>query len=131
MPRSEHKVFKKRKYIGKPKCVSNVENDSTPGPSTSDVTLPPKNVSSSRKKAKLQQTFCAVMNMPKPAGFRYYTETLRTAAKEVCVESMKKAVEEAVRENDGCRNIAAAFDGSWQKRGPTRQHVLEWCLYCN
>lgn len=63
------------------------------------------------------RTFAGVMNFNQPSKFDFYNKVLLSATQKVCVESMKEAVEEAVKENDGCRDIAAAFDGSWQKRG--------------
>lgn len=63
------------------------------------------------------KTLCGVMNLPNPPLFRYYNKYLRDVAKEVCLDSMKEAVEEAVEENDGNRDITAAFDGTWQRRG--------------
>lgn len=35
----------------------------------------------------------------------------------VCTESVKNAIEKAVCQNEGNRNIAEGFDGSWQRRG--------------
>lgn len=63
------------------------------------------------------KTLCGVMNMPSPPLFRYYTPMLGLAAKDVCIDSMKQAVEECVKENDNNRDITAIFDGSWQRRG--------------
>ena len=55
--------------------------------------------------------------MHNPPGFKYYTPLLTAAAKDVCRDNMKAAVEECVEENDGIRNITAIFDGSWQWLG--------------
>jgi hypothetical protein len=63
------------------------------------------------------KTFNAVMNLHAPPRFTRYNKAICSSAEEVCNKSMKDAVEEAVTQNDGCRDIAAAFDGSWQKRG--------------
>lgn len=66
------------------------------------------------------QTFCAMMNLPPPpTKFVFHYAILKDVLKEVAEESMKKAAEEAVVENSGNNDIAAAFDGSWQKRGYT------------
>lgn len=62
-------------------------------------------------------TFCAVMNFANPPAFKYYTPLLASAAKAVCKDTMVQAVEECVAENDGKRDIAAIFDGIWQRRG--------------
>lgn len=57
------------------------------------------------------------MNLPKPPAFKYYTKILSKAAKEVCLDSIKKAAQETIELNDGNTDITALFDGSWQKRG--------------
>lgn len=63
------------------------------------------------------QIFAGVMNLPQPSKFAKYNNLLQLVAKMACTESMKDAVEIAVRENDGNRDIACAFDGTWQRRG--------------
>lgn len=63
------------------------------------------------------QTVCALMNLPSPAEFRNYNSVLANAAKEVCEDSMKQAIQETMEENEGEKDITAIFDGSWQKRG--------------
>lgn len=63
------------------------------------------------------ETFASVMNLPKPSKFAKYNQMLLTVAQMVCVQSMKEAVEKAVQQNDGDRDITCAFDGSWQRRG--------------
>lgn len=63
------------------------------------------------------KTLCGVLNLPSPPQFRVYNKILGNAAKEVCLESMREAVEETVSENDGNRDITANFDGTWQRRG--------------
>lgn len=63
------------------------------------------------------QIFAGVMNFPQPSKFAKYNNLLQLVTKMVCTESMKDAVEIAVRENDGSRDIACAFDGTWQRRG--------------
>lgn len=63
------------------------------------------------------RTFAGIMNFNQPSKFAFYNKVLLSATQKVCVESMKEAVETAVEENEGCRDIAAAFDGSWQRRG--------------
>ncbi|GFU31892.1 uncharacterized protein NPIL_694341 [Nephila pilipes] len=64
------------------------------------------------------KTFCAVMNLPPPpAKFERYNDILLRSLIKVSRESMKNAVEDTVKNNN--RDITAAFDGSWQKRGHT------------
>lgn len=63
------------------------------------------------------KTLCAVMNLPRPITFKRYNKLLCSAAKEVCTNTMVKAAEESVVENDGDSDITAIFDGSWQRRG--------------
>ncbi|MBP1527417.1 MAG: hypothetical protein H9Q66_05815, partial [Spiroplasma ixodetis] len=64
------------------------------------------------------QTFCGIMNLPPPTTqYQKTCKLLASAAEQVCSESMREAVEEAVSLNDDNRDIDAAFDGSWQKRG--------------
>lgn len=63
------------------------------------------------------QTFAGVMNLPTPSKFAKYNKILGPLTEMVCVESMKEAVETAVKQNDGDRDLACAFDGSWQRRG--------------
>lgn len=63
------------------------------------------------------RNFCAVMNMRQPATFKRYNKALAIAAKAVCSDSMMNAVVDTVTQNDGDRDIAAIFDGSWQRRG--------------
>lgn len=66
------------------------------------------------------KTFCAVMNLPPPPlKFNLHTTLLLNAATEVCSTSLLNAANEAVEENNNLNEIAAAFDGSWQKRGHT------------
>ncbi|GFT10895.1 hypothetical protein NPIL_450701 [Nephila pilipes] len=66
------------------------------------------------------KTFCAILNLSlPPAKFeRYDVVHLRSLIK-VSYELMRNAVEETVNNNYSNRSIAAAFDGSWQKRGHT------------
>lgn len=63
------------------------------------------------------EMFAGVMNLPRPSKFSKYNSMLMPLAQMVCVESMKQAVENTVQQNDGSRDIACAFDGSWQRRG--------------
>lgn len=63
------------------------------------------------------KTFCALMNLPTPSAFKYSKSILCNAAKEVCLTSMKDAVEESVNENGGKRDLTVIFDGTWQRRG--------------
>lgn len=63
-------------------------------------------------------TFAALMNLPAPpAKFCRYNNIILEALKDVSEDSMKKAAEESISANDGCKDIVAAFDGTWQKRG--------------
>lgn len=63
------------------------------------------------------EMLAGLMNFSKPSKFAFYNKVLLDSTKRVCVESMKNSVENAVRENDGSRDLAAAHDGSWQRRG--------------
>lgn len=64
--------------------------------------------------------FNAVMNLDPPsAKFTKYNSRLTKAMTEVGEASMLNAAIEAVEVNEGSRDIAAAFDGTWQKRGYT------------
>ncbi|KAL3276315.1 hypothetical protein HHI36_024267 [Cryptolaemus montrouzieri] len=63
--------------------------------------------------------FSAVMNMPRPPKFNKYEAILNVASEKMCQEHMDTSKEEAVAQNSGDRDIVAAFDGSWQKRGHT------------
>ncbi|GFT05053.1 uncharacterized protein NPIL_265111 [Nephila pilipes] len=66
------------------------------------------------------KTFCAVMNLPPPpAKFELYNDILLRSLIKVSRESMRNAVEDTVKNNNSNRDITAAFDGSWQKRGHT------------
>lgn len=61
------------------------------------------------------QTFCSVMNLSPPN--KRFTLHIEYALSTVWDRSMRKAAAEAVKENDGATDIAAAFDGTWQRRG--------------
>lgn len=64
--------------------------------------------------------FCAMMNLAPPnAKVQKYNQLLLRAATEVCDASTRNAAIEAIEENDGCKDITGAFDGTWQKRGFT------------
>lgn len=63
------------------------------------------------------EMFAGVMNLPRPSKFAKYNKMLLPLTKMVCVESFKEAVERAVVQNDNTRDIACAFDGTWQRRG--------------
>lgn len=66
------------------------------------------------------KTFTAVMNLAPPnTKVQTYTKRLLNGITEVCEASMRNAATEAVEENDGKNEIAAAFDGTWQKQGHT------------
>ncbi|GFX63691.1 uncharacterized protein TNCV_2183201 [Trichonephila clavipes] len=70
------------------------------------------------KGSSAAKTFCAVMNLPPPlAKFQRYNGILLESLSKVSDASMKKAVEETIKMNNSNRDITAAFDGSWQKRG--------------
>lgn len=47
----------------------------------------------------------AIMNLPNPPAFRYYTKVLANTTKDVCLESMRLAAQEAVELNEGDRDI--------------------------
>ena len=64
--------------------------------------------------------FCAVMNLAPPnSRIQHYNEKIFPQATEVCEASMRNAAAEAIEENGGYKDTAAAFDGTWQKRGHT------------
>ncbi|GFT86935.1 uncharacterized protein NPIL_283961, partial [Nephila pilipes] len=66
------------------------------------------------------KTFCAIINLPPPpAKFERYNDILLRSLIKVSNESMRNAVEDTVKKNNSNRDITAAFDGSWQKRGHT------------
>lgn len=65
------------------------------------------------------QTFCAIMNLPPPPRFEKYTKLLLGSLQQVSTATMRRAIQETLESNDGNNNIAAAFDGTWQKRGHT------------
>lgn len=69
------------------------------------------------KAEQAAKTVYAIMNLPKPPAFKYYTKILSKAAKEVCLDSMKKAAQETIELNDGNTDITTLFYRSWQKRG--------------
>ncbi|GFV66859.1 uncharacterized protein TNCV_4258341 [Trichonephila clavipes] len=72
------------------------------------------------KSSSSAKTFCAVMNLPPPpAKFQRYNGMLLENLSNVSDASVKKAVEETVEMNNSNRDITAAFDRSWQKRGHT------------
>lgn len=71
------------------------------------------------------RNFCGLMNLPNPPEFKRYNKILIQATKEVATDSMKKAVEDSVGLNEnGCRDITAIFDGSWQRRGHASQNGI-------
>lgn len=64
--------------------------------------------------------FTAIMNLSPPnTKVKTYTARILQGTREVSEASMRNAVAEAVEENEGQDEIAAAFDGTWQKRGHT------------
>ncbi|KAJ4425814.1 hypothetical protein ANN_27440 [Periplaneta americana] len=56
---------------------------------------------------------------PPTAKFNFCTSQLLKCPEEVAKKSVTNAIEEAVALNENSRDITAAFDGSWQKRGHT------------
>ncbi|GFX81891.1 uncharacterized protein TNCV_2570911 [Trichonephila clavipes] len=77
------------------------------------------------KGAESARMFCGIMNLPPPpTKFSKYNHILLQATRETCEHSMAEAVREAVDENDGKRDLAVAFDGSWQKRGFSSKNGL-------
>lgn len=66
------------------------------------------------------EKFCGIMNLNPPVSkYHIHERYLVSRSESVCKQSMRKAVEEAVSKNDGCRDLSVAIDGSWQKRGHT------------
>lgn len=61
---------------------------------------------------------CVLLDLPKsPQKYDRYTVALQTAVKSCAEESMLKATQEAVAENNGFTDLAVAIDGSCQRRG--------------
>lgn len=77
------------------------------------------------------QTFCALMDLPTPPSLKRYRSLLHTATKVVCENTMKKAAEECVEENDQNRDVTAIFDGSWQRRGHTSLNGVVTAIAAN
>lgn len=76
------------------------------------------------KGQKAGQVLCGILNLPQPPSkFKSYIDVLCKSTGIVAQRSMTKAVEEAVienkniMENENPRDLSAAFDGTWQKRG--------------
>lgn len=64
------------------------------------------------------KTLCAVMNLPPPpTQFRKFNKDLCNVLKTCAQNSMTEAIEEAVVENEGSRDLVVTLDGTWQKRG--------------
>lgn len=62
--------------------------------------------------------FSAVMNLAPPnARMQTLYKTLLPSVTEVSDGSLRNAASEAIEENEDSQDIAAAFDGTWQKRG--------------
>lgn len=62
--------------------------------------------------------FCALLDLPKPPQKYFsYHKKLLTAIQDCAEDSMLRATQEAVEENNGCTDLAVAVDGSWQRRG--------------
>lgn len=69
------------------------------------------------------KVFCSVMDLPAPpTKIKCYTNIIESAVKVCAEDSMIRATEEAVVDNDGCRELSVALDGSWQKRGYSSQN---------
>ena len=65
-------------------------------------------------------TLCGILNLHSPPSkFSKYIEVLGSAVEDICFETMKEAVEDAVTVNEGSRDLSVATDGTWQKRGHT------------
>ena len=66
---------------------------------------------------------CGVMNLPNPPSkFGNYNRFIGSKVEDVAIQFMKEAVEEAVKENGDNRDLTAAFDDTWHKRGQTSLH---------
>lgn len=64
------------------------------------------------------RTLCAVMNLPSPnRRFTQHNKFISNALVRVSDMSMREAAIQAITENNGSSDIAAAFDGTWQRRG--------------
>lgn len=62
--------------------------------------------------------FSAVMNLASPnSRMETLYKTILSSLTEVCDVSLRNAAFEAIEENENSHDIAAAFDGTWQKRG--------------
>ncbi|KAG8336808.1 hypothetical protein J6590_038356 [Homalodisca vitripennis] len=58
------------------------------------------------------------MDLPRPpTRFQKYNEIISKSIEEVAENFMVQAAREAIIENEDGKNIAACFDGTWQKRG--------------
>ena len=66
------------------------------------------------------QILCGAMNLPPPpTKYSNHETVVGSATEQMCRDSMKKAMEEAVSQADGNTDLCVAVDGSWQKRGHT------------
>lgn len=64
------------------------------------------------------RTLCGVMNLPPPpTKYKTFEDKLNVTVQNLCEQSMKSAVEEAVVANNNVRDLCVGIDGSWQKRG--------------
>lgn len=66
------------------------------------------------------KTLCGILNVPPPpTKFQAYRSTIGSCIEDICFESMRNAIEQAVVINEGVRDIPVALDGTWQKPGFT------------
>ena len=81
------------------------------------------------------ETFCAVMNLPKPMRRTNYDKTsnaLRNAVKIIAEQTMQEGAESLKQENgDSPVNTAVSVDGSWQKTGFTSMNGVVTVISVN
>ncbi|MFP3039917.1 MAG: hypothetical protein ACKESA_01020 [Candidatus Hodgkinia cicadicola] len=70
--------------------------------------------------------FTAIMNLSPPnTKVKTYTARILQGTREASEASMRNAAAEAVKENEGQDEIAAAFDVTWEMKGcPPSTHVI-------
>lgn len=72
------------------------------------------------KSKNAADTLCGIMNLPPPpTKFASVYDKLLKSLVKVSDDSMTTAIEETVQLGGSGRDICAAFDGTWQKRGHT------------